>query len=137
MSAFAEIFLALGRAGVSDDLILRVVKELAEIEAKRIEPESGADVWVYVMAVDGPDEDLVKVGISKQPEWRKLELQKQRGLPLSIIHTVGPFLRPFALEVERRAHKRLSFLRERGEWFNGGATLAAGVIQVCAQEALQ
>jgi hypothetical protein len=75
-------------------------------------------VWVYVMTEDGPEMPLVKVGISKHPNYRRIELEKQCAANLYVAHTEGPFsARSEALEVERLAHEALASCRQHGEWF--------------------
>ncbi len=133
----SDLFLGLLDAGVSEDLMFRVAQELAEKMTARINPTPDENVWVYVMAVDNDEEERVKVGISKHPGYRRHELEKERGLPLTVVHKVGPYTRQHALDIERRSHKRLVHMHELGEWFFGGASMAATVVQICAQEAMQ
>lgn len=90
---------------------------------------------VYVItSIDGP----TKIGISHQPEHRRMHLQSQfkdRRLELvSVIETDGlP-----ALAVERKAHELLNEVRAHGEWFNvdaAGAVEAIDAALVAVREA--
>lgn len=107
----------------------RIRNESTYAERKRAGLER---VWVYVMGVDHPDDQLVKVGISKHPNYRRETLQKERGLNLYVAHTEGPYSRSQAAEIERTAHAMLSETRERGEWFLCGVERAADVVRDCA-----
>lgn len=100
-------------------------------------PDPNEKVWVYVFAVDHPDDFLVKVGISKHPNYRMLTLEKERGFNLYVAHTEGPFTRQGAVAVERRAHEVLAAQRETGEWFLCGADRAIEVVQACASKGEQ
>jgi len=133
-----ELFTGLLDVGASDDTLLSLARDIAaQATSERRDREPNENVWVYVMEVETPDDPLVKVGISKHPAWRKHELEKIRGLDLRIAHKAGPYFRPVALDIERRAHKRMAHMQESGEWFMTGSALAAAVVQICAQEALQ
>jgi hypothetical protein len=99
--------------------------------------EQSEEVWVYVIGLDSPDDDLVKVGISKHPNYRRMTLEKERRLNLYVAHTEGPFSRSVAASIERRAHDALSPLRERGEWFLCGVQHATDVVYACVNEAAQ
>lgn len=112
------------------------IAELAELwergTAKAVSaPDFSVErVWVYVMGVDHADDDaLVKVGISKHPNYRLLTLAKERGLNLYLAHTEGPFSRARATEIESAAHQLLEADRERGEWFTCGAPKAIEVVK--------
>jgi len=107
------------------------VPTLVDVHAER-HPVNDDHVWVYVMAEDQKDSDLIKVGISKHPEYRRLTLEKERRLNLHIAHTEGPYTRPQALSIERIAHNMLSSHREHGEWFLCGAERAIDVVRTCA-----
>lgn len=91
---------------------------VAERLGKRAPAPSTPDrVWVYVMTEDGPEMPLVKVGISKHPNWRRSQLEKQEGANLYVAHTEGPFSRDVAFSVEQAAHRALAHCRQHGEWF--------------------
>lgn len=121
---------ALVAAGATGEMILAVVE--AHENAVAALPQAPERVWVYVMGVDHPDDNLVKVGISKHPNHRRETLEKERGLNLYVAHTEGPFTRSLASEIERQAHTMLAELRERGEWFLCGVERAADVVRDCA-----
>ena len=101
--------------------------------ARYVEP-ADEKVWVYVMAVDDPGDRLIKVGISKHPNFRLHVLEKERGYDLYLAHTEGPFTRPSAARIERLAHEALRNDRERGEWFTCGVERAAKVVSSAAAE---
>lgn len=114
-------------AGMDHDSIVEVV---AAMEDGR--PLPAEKVYVYVIAVDHPGDVLVKVGISKHPNFRLNTLEKERGYNLYLAHLEGPFTRVLAATVERKAHDALSDQREKGEWFLCGARRAAQVVMACA-----
>jgi hypothetical protein len=124
-------------AGLSiDDALAAADAFEAESRPARATPPDEA-VWVYVIGVDHPGDDLVKVGISKHPNFRLLTLESERGYNLYLAHTEGPFTRLAAALIERQAHSALASERERGEWFLCGADRAIETVRSCAKAAVQ
>lgn len=111
-----------------------VFEELApsRLPSPAAKPREEERVWVYVMGVDHPDDELVKVGISKHPNYRRETLEKERGLNLYVAHTEGPYSRAEAAEIESNAHRMLAASRERGEWFLCGVEKAVETVATCA-----
>lgn len=65
---------------------------------------------VYLMC----SEDMFKIGVTQDPERRRLEIQRASGLDVEIIDSVyvpDPYTR------ERELHDQHSHSRRRGEWF--------------------
>lgn len=80
---------------------------------------------VYVItSVDGP----TKIGISHQPEHRRMHLQSQfKDRFLQLVHVADTEGLP-ALMVERKAHDLLAQVRVHGEWFDVDADRAIAAI---------
>ena len=73
----------------------------------------GVKMFLYVI---GTARGLQKVGISRNPEMRRLVLSQQSGLALKLWLLVGgAAIEPAALE--RSVHGRLKTARREGEWF--------------------
>ncbi len=68
--------------------------------------------YVYVMKSKS---GLVKVGVSKDPNTRRANLENSGGIPVPIVKTFGPY--NLAKKVEMAAHRLLSEHRKAGEWF--------------------
>lgn len=141
MSTVAALIADLVKAGVDPMLVGRVAQAITEAAASadgslptwtRAAPAGEERVWVYVIGVDHPGDVLVKVGVSKHPNFRLSTLEKERGYNLYLAHTEGPFSRPDAMRVERKAHEELVAHREVGEWFLCGADRAIDVVRSCA-----
>lgn len=95
------------------------------------------DVWVYVMMHDHPGAELVKVGISQNPDHRRKTLEKEHGKSLAVIFTEGPFTRKHAFAIERAAHGRLAATRDHGEWFVCGPDAATEAVLLSARGSIQ
>jgi hypothetical protein len=67
---------------------------------------------VYVMQANG----LIKIGTSKNPEFRRKQIQATSGLEVALIDSFEG-RDELALEVERRVHAILKESRRCGEWF--------------------
>lgn len=136
MSLSAAAIRLLANKGMSAQDIAEIAAAIelqpSPATAPRAAHDPAAPVWVYVIGVDHPDSDLVKVGISKHPNYRRLTLQNERGVDLYLAHTEGPFTRVAAAAVERNAHSHLAPEREKGEWFLCGVERAKSVVRACA-----
>lgn len=120
--------------GVAPDAILPAVTALRATWDEAPSAPLEERVWVYVLAVDHPDDSLVKVGISKHPNYRCQTLEKERGLNLYVAHTVGPYSRGRALAIEQEAHRKLAITRQAGEWFVCGVEMAKEAVEAVAAE---
>lgn len=70
------------------------------------------------------DGELIKIGFSERPEFRKEDLEKEVGLPLTLIGTL-----PGGAMLESRLHRRFSDFRVRGEWFSITEDMARQTIE--------
>ena len=70
---------------------------------------------VYVMQAD---DGRVKVGYSQQADFRRKQMQLQKKIKLTVIHSTEST--PKAKWVEKEALTRLRYVRgmSRGEWFD-------------------
>lgn len=154
MSKIAVALRHMLAAGMPHEAIIAAVEEMEEagaVVAEAIalgakadppkgawrEPLSDGDVWVYVMAVDQPQVNYCKVGISKHPHFRRETLERERAVNLYIAHAVGPFMRAHATNIERQAHAALEARREIGEWFRCAAQEAIEAVNASAASAIQ
>lgn len=60
------------------------------------------------------DDNTYKIGVSKHPKKRLLALQTGNPSKLKLITS---FDSDFAFKIETVLHRRYSFLRKEGEWF--------------------
>jgi hypothetical protein len=72
--------------------------------------------------------DLIKIGISFNPDGRLRGLQTANGEKLKLIY-VEPLQKGLARFVERSAHHILSHKRVEGEWFNASTDEAIYVVK--------
>ncbi len=70
--------------------------------------------FVYVMGWD----DKIKIGISRDPERRRRQLQLANPGEVRILHQREFSTRPSAMRVERALHNRYAAHRLLGEWFD-------------------
>lgn len=80
-------------------------------------PEDWRGRWVYLVA--SPD-DLVKLGISKDPDARLASLQSGHHASLWLLATIAG-----RQEDESTLHRLIAKYRVRGEWFRIGPWLHA------------
>lgn len=140
MGRIADVLRQLVTAGATAEMLVCAVEALEharEPQAPRRATANDERVWIYVIAVDHPDTDLSKVGVSQHPEHRRATLERERGWNLYLAHTEGPFSRSQAVAIERLAHQSLADIREKGEWFWCSADEAISTVKACRGEARQ
>lgn len=84
----------------------------------------------YIYVIEG-ENNLVKVGISTNPNARLAALQTGSGFPLSLSYVASA---PNALAVEQRAHEILAKNRVQGEWFDCTADIAVAAIHAAGYQ---
>jgi hypothetical protein len=57
---------------------------------------------------------LCKIGVSKQPEQRRINVQRQLRSPIALLHTTAET--PFGRKIERKIHRLLAKQRVKYEW---------------------
>lgn len=129
MSLLLDTLKALVAVGATPEQMLVVVEAMEPAAGRGRQKPNDERVWVYVMAEDYPDSDLVKVGISQHPNYRRLVLEKEEARNLYVAHTEGPFLRATAYDIEQRSHGCLEEFHSRGEWFVCGVDRAIEAIR--------
>ncbi len=83
--------------------------ERSERDRQRNRPKLAHPRYIYVMR---REDGLVKIGCSRNPDHRLVEVERLIGMKLTLVGTV-----PGGYEMERRAHELLSAYRVVGEWF--------------------
>ena len=69
----------------------------------------------YVYLIQSLEEGYYKIGVSKNPQKRLLELQTGNSSPLKLIET---YQSEHANKIERTLQRRYSHFHKKGEWFN-------------------
>lgn len=83
---------------------------------------------VYVMGREiGP----VKIGVSRNPDKRIVEIQSGCPYPIEILYWVRARDRPNAFELERDFHEVFRDKRLTGEWFSMNADDASDGLEMC------
>lgn len=77
---------------------------------KDINKLNQGDEFVYIML--NPSNDLIKIGKSKDPNYREKTLQAQEPEIILVSFWKAPG------SIERQLHKEFSHKRQRGEWFD-------------------
>jgi hypothetical protein len=85
-------------------------ERIADWEDRTISPRILIERWVYVMT----DGALCKIGVSKDVERRRKEIEKEIGSQLQIIYTLKTRQ---AFEIERSLHKQFQEKHHHQEWF--------------------
>jgi predicted GIY-YIG superfamily endonuclease len=82
----------------------------------------------YVYLIQSVDNGLYKIGISKNPKRRLLELQTGNGEKLKIVHL---FESEHPTTLETALHNRYSHISKRGEWFNFDLEIEVNFLSEC------
>lgn len=69
----------------------------------------------YIYLIQSQDEGYYKIGTSKYPNKRLLQLQTGNSSPLKLIET---YQTEHANQIERALHRRYSHFHKEGEWFD-------------------
>lgn len=71
----------------------------------------------YVYLIQSLENSYYKIGISKNPKKRLLQLQTGNASKLQLIDT---YQSEYANKIEKTLQRRYSHLRREGEWFDMG-----------------
>jgi hypothetical protein len=80
------------------------------------------DATEYIYFITAIGTDFVKIGYSRDPEWRLNELQAASMYRLRLVEAFGV---TNGRAVEQDLHERLRHLKVKGEWFRISARLLA------------
>lgn len=69
----------------------------------------------YIYLIQSLEEGLYKIGVSKNPQNRILNLQTGNSSKLKLIDI---YPSKYAHKIEKALHNQLSHLKKEGEWFN-------------------
>ncbi len=69
----------------------------------------------YIYLIKNTEESYYKIGVSKDPKKRIKELNTGNSAELVL---VGMYETEYAYKIERTFHRRYSYLRKHGEWFD-------------------
>jgi len=69
----------------------------------------------YVYLIKDNDNGFYKIGIARDPQKRLKELQTGNPNQLTIIET---FLSEYSNKVEKNLHRKYSYTKKEGEWFD-------------------
>ena len=69
----------------------------------------------YIYLFQSLENGYYKIGISKHPQKRILELQTGNSSPIKLIYT---FQSEYANKIECTLHRRYSHFRKNSEWFD-------------------
>lgn len=95
-----------------------------------IKMKIGNSQCVYV--IYNPRFNMVKVGLSNNPQKRVKELQGASGCELELIYATAPLVEPY--HYESLIHKNFRDIRTTGEWFEGNLEeIHAYVIALCME----
>lgn len=84
---------------------------------------------LYLMSVP---RGLYKIGISRDPEKRRAELQSANPDPVRLLCASPPGAASWAREMERETHRLLDTYRVSGEWFSVPPYLVFHAVRVAA-----
>jgi len=69
----------------------------------------------YIYLIQSLENSFYKIGVSKHPKQRILELQTGNSSKLKLVEI---YQSKFAHTIERTLQRRYSYLRKEGEWFD-------------------
>lgn len=69
----------------------------------------------YIYLIQSLEEGYYKIGISKHPNKRLVQLQTGNSSPLKLIDT---YPTEYADKIERTLQRRYSHFKKKGEWFD-------------------
>lgn len=74
--------------------------------------------WMYVIAISGQPEPIVKIGITGNVSARLSELSTASPFRLEVLARLGFQSRYEAIRNEQAIHRELRSFRLQGEWFH-------------------
>jgi len=69
----------------------------------------------YTYLIKDNENGLYKIGVAKNPQKRLKELQTGNPFELFIVDT---YLTEYSNKIEKTLHRKYSYLKKEGEWFN-------------------
>jgi hypothetical protein len=84
----------------------------------------------YIYLIQSLENGYYKVGVSKHPQKRILELQTGNSSILKLIET---YRSDFAHQIERALQRKYGHLHKEGEWFDMSVSNEVNFIKECQQ----
>ena len=75
--------------------------------------------YLYIMRSGKHKNSPIKIGVSRDPNARKGNLQSGNPVKIRLIHSIPMPSRLYAYHCEKKLHKAFKKHRLCGEWFNG------------------
>jgi len=84
----------------------------------------------YVYLIKSLENGYYKIGMSKNPIKRIKQLQTGNSSKLKLIET---YQTEYASHIEKTLHRRYSYLRKEGEWFDFSIEIEISFMNECKQ----
>jgi hypothetical protein len=84
----------------------------------------------YIYLIQSLEDSRYKIGVSKHPQKRILELQTGNSSELKLVET---YQSEFAHKIEKILQRRYSYLRKEGEWFDMSIVNEVNFLRECQE----